>query len=121
VGLLLARLGFGRDPQPSHVELTRQMILACTPATRRDAPAALVDLDLTEELARITVPTLVVCGSADVLTPPSESRRIAHRIPGARLEILDGGGHMLMLEQPEALHRLLVDFAAESRATRAAG
>jgi pimeloyl-ACP methyl ester carboxylesterase len=113
LGLVIARIGFGRHPRASQVELTRQMILACDPATRRDSPAALIDLDLTAELPRITVPTLVVCGRADVLTPPSEARRIAGLIPGARLELVPGGGHMLMLEQPETLHRLIREFAAE--------
>jgi len=121
VGLLLARLGFGRHPQPSHVELTRQMILACSAETRRDAPAALIDLDLTDDLPRVAVPTLVVCGSADVLTPLAESRRIAQRIPGARLEVVEGAGHMIMLERPEVLHGLLHDFAAEAHATKVAG
>lgn len=121
VGLLLARIAFGRHAQPSHVELTRQMILACSAETRRDAPAALIDLDLTDDLERIALPTLVVCGSADVLTPLAESRRIAQRIPGARLEVVEGAGHMIMLERPDVLHRLLQDFAAESHATRAAG
>jgi pimeloyl-ACP methyl ester carboxylesterase len=121
LGLLVARLGFGRRPQASHVELTRQMILACDPVTRRDAPAALLEFDFTGDLGRIEVPTLVVCGSADVITPPAESRRMARRIPGARLEIVAGAGHMLMLEQADVLQRLLADFAVEARAVRAAG
>jgi pimeloyl-ACP methyl ester carboxylesterase len=121
LGLLVARLGFGRRPQASHVELTRQMILACDESTRRDAPAALLDLDLTDDLERIALPTLVVCGTADLITPPSESRRIARRIPGARLELVDGAGHMLMLERSDALDSLIADFAAEARAVRRAG
>ena len=43
-------LGFGKDPQPSHVELVRRMMLECPPDTRRDAPRVLVGLDLTEDL-----------------------------------------------------------------------
>ncbi len=38
LGLLMARLGFGRDPRPSHVELVRQMLAECPPKTRLDAP-----------------------------------------------------------------------------------
>ena len=64
------------------------------------------------------IPTLVVGGTADLLTPPFEARQIAGLIPGARLELIAGGGHMLMLERTEELDRLIVDFA---RAVAGAG
>ena len=111
LGLVVCRLGFGRHPQPSHVELTRQMILACDPETRRAAPAVLLGLDLTDSLPSIAVPTLVIGGTADLITPPSESRRIARLVPGARLELLEGAGHMLMLERTETVNALITDFA----------
>jgi pimeloyl-ACP methyl ester carboxylesterase len=113
LGLLLARVGFGPNPHPSHVELVRRMMLECSPETRRDAPRTLVGLDLTEDLPKFQVPTLVIGGTADVLTPPGESRRMAELIPGARLELIQGGGHMLMLERTEQLNRLILDFANE--------
>ena len=111
LGFLLARLGFGSNPQPSHVELTRRMIESCDAETTRLATRALLGLDLVPDIGRIDVPTLVVCGSADLVTPPAESRRLARTIPGARLEMLHGGGHMLMLERADDLDRLIVDFA----------
>jgi pimeloyl-ACP methyl ester carboxylesterase len=113
IGLLLARIGFGVDPQPSHVEHTRRMIAACAPDTGRAAPGALFRLDLTASLPGITLPTLVVCGTADLITPPAESRRIAELIPGARLELLPRAGHMLMLERADELDRLITAFARE--------
>jgi non-heme chloroperoxidase len=113
LGLLIARIGFGRNPQPSHVELTRQMILACDATTRKEAGTALLGLELSDRLPGISVPTLVVCGTNDVLTPPAEARRIAGLIPGARLELLPGTGHMAMLEQSQRVDQLIVDFAHE--------
>jgi len=113
LGTALARIGFGRRPRPSHVELVRRMMVECPPETRRDAPAQLVGLDLVADLPELRVPTLVVCGTGDVITPPSESRRMANLIPGARLELLRGGGHMLMLEQADAVDDLVVAFARE--------
>ena len=85
LGLLLARIGFGDDPLPSHVEATREMLAACDKATTREAVSALLHLDLTEGLPKVSVPTLVVVGTADALTPPRDARRIAELIPGARL------------------------------------
>jgi len=113
VGYLGARIGFGRDPVPSHVELTREMILACAPETSHGATKSLIGLDLSDEITRIDLPTLVICGTADVIAPPFEARRIAGLIPGARLELFPGGGHMLMLERAEEIDRLLADFARE--------
>jgi len=113
LGTLIARLGFGRDPRASHVELARQMLSQCEPDTARAAILPLLGVDLTRELEHLEIPVLVVGGTADLLTPPMEARRLARHIPGARLELLERGGHMLMLERTDELHRLLFDFARE--------
>ena len=112
-GFLLARIGFGRDPQPSHVELTRQMIASCKRAESSAAISALLGLDLTEDLPDIALPTLVMSGSADLIAPPSESRRIAELIPGARLEVFKGAGHMLMFERTEEVNDLINEFVRD--------
>jgi non-heme chloroperoxidase len=120
VGFLLARVGFGRDPKPSHVELVRQMMLECAADTRRESPRSLLGFDLTARLPEVRIPTLVIGGSADVIAPPAESRRLAELIPGARLEMIRGGGHMLMLEHTDLVDRLITDFAREVGAVAAA-
>jgi len=58
-------------------------------------------------LAAISVPTLVVAGEADVLTPPDLAREIAAGIPGAELHLLSGCGHLPSMEAPEAVTALL--------------
>jgi non-heme chloroperoxidase len=113
LGLLMARLGFGRDPRPSHVELVRQMLAECPPKTRLDAPRALIGFDLTAQLPSVTIPALVVVGTADLLTPPAQARLLAQLLPNSRLEVFPGGGHMLMLERAAELDRLIIDFARE--------
>ncbi len=82
LGLLLANIGFGDDPNPSHVEATREMLAACDKTTTRQAVSALLHLDLTEGLPKVHVPTLVVVGTADALTPPRDAQRIAELVPG---------------------------------------
>jgi pimeloyl-ACP methyl ester carboxylesterase len=116
LGLLLARLGFGDSPHPSHVEATRQMLAACPRATLRDASRALLSLDVTAGLPTIDLPTLVLVGTADLLTPPRDARQIASLIPGAELVELTGAGHMLMYERTEEIDELLVEFAREHAA-----
>ena len=113
LGTLIARLGFGRDPRASHVELTRQMLASCDSETNRAAVLPLLGVDLTAQLERLAIPTLVVGGTADRLTPPGESRRLARHIAGARLRLLEGAGHMIMLERTAEFHELLLGFAAE--------
>ena len=111
LGFALTRVGLGRGACAEQVEFTRRMLIETDPGEARDAVLSLLDFDLTSELAAIDTPTLVVAGGADLLTPSWEARRTARAIPGARLEIIAGGGHMLMLERPAELADLVLDFA----------
>ncbi|MGL6111080.1 MAG: alpha/beta fold hydrolase [Rubrivivax sp.] len=63
-------------------------------------------------LPQVACPTLVVCGESDLLTPPECAREMAALIPGARLEMLLGCGHLLTWEQPERVSALLIDWLA---------
>jgi 3-oxoadipate enol-lactonase len=61
-------------------------------------------------LARIAVPTLVIVGSEDALTPPAMSQELASAIRGARLETIEGAGHLSSMEQPAAFNALVRSF-----------
>lgn len=63
-------------------------------------------------LPGIRVPTLVVAGSRDTFTPPEVSVAMAEAIPGARLELVPGGSHILPLEERQRVGQLLRDFLA---------
>ena len=64
--------------------------------------------------ARIAVPTLVLCGTDDRITPPELSEELAGLIPGARLEMIDDAGHLANAEQPTAFNAALDKFLAEA-------
>lgn len=64
------------------------------------------------ELDRIAVPTLVIVGADDRPTPVAKARRIADRVPGARLEIVADSGHSSTVEQPARVNALLEQFLA---------
>jgi pimeloyl-ACP methyl ester carboxylesterase len=113
LGTLIARVGFGRAPVASQVELVREMLASCSAETGRDAVVPLLGLDLVDDLARIDLPTLVIVGTADVLTPPVESRRLARSIRGARLHLIERAGHTIMLERAEELDELLLSFGRD--------
>jgi pimeloyl-ACP methyl ester carboxylesterase len=75
--------------------------------------AACDAFDVMARLERIDLPTLVVCGAEDRVTPPKYSQYLAQQIPGARLELIEGGSHMLPAEQPADLALPLVEFLEE--------
>ncbi|MDI1239713.1 MAG: alpha/beta fold hydrolase [Polaromonas sp.] len=58
-------------------------------------------------LARLSLPTLVMCGRGDRITPPELSEELAALIPGARLEWIEGAGHMGLAEQPDRVAALI--------------
>ena len=64
-------------------------------------------------LDRIAVPTLVVVGEDDTLTPVAAARQIVEAIKGARLEIVPEAGHLVNIEQPDRFNRILRDFLDE--------
>jgi pimeloyl-ACP methyl ester carboxylesterase len=76
------------------------------------ALAAMRDREESESLlpTLADVPTLVVVGEADTLTPPEQARAMADAIPGGRLAVIPGAGHLPPLEQPEATTASLREF-----------
>jgi pimeloyl-ACP methyl ester carboxylesterase len=62
--------------------------------------------------ATIDVPTLVIVGDEDTITPPKEARQIADAIRGSRLEVLQGAGHMANVERPSAFNTVMSEFLA---------
>jgi 3-oxoadipate enol-lactonase len=56
--------------------------------------------DRLPDLPRIAVPTLVIVGSEDALTPPPFAETLARGIPGAELRVIEGAGHLTALERP---------------------
>ena len=75
--------------------------------------------DSTGALGQIRCPTLVLVGELDTLTPPDLSRSMAAAIPGARLALIPGAGHLANLEEPAAFNRAVADFLTEICAARA--
>ena len=70
-------------------------------------------LDLSERLAEIRMPALVIHGGDDAIVPPAAGRLIATHIPGARLAVIDGAGHVPTLTFPERVAREILAFLDE--------
>lgn len=78
----------------------------------RQTEAIIARIDGRPHLAAISVPTLVLVGDCDSLTPPEHSEEMAAAIPGARLVVVPECGHGSTLEQPEAVNRALLEWIA---------
>lgn len=61
----------------------------------------------------LSIPTLVVCGDQDMLTPVKYSQYLAEKIQSSRLEIIKDCGHMLMLEKSDSFNQILAQFLSE--------
>src|SRR5205823_6291274 len=66
--------------------------------------------DVVSRLGEIDIPTLCIAGAQDRMTPPKYSQYLHEHIKGSRLEVVEGAGHMLPLEQPEEYNRRLSEF-----------
>jgi 3-oxoadipate enol-lactonase len=65
------------------------------------------------DLEKVTVPTLVICGTEDTVTPPELSRAIVDAVAGARIAWIEGAGHLSNIENPREFNRALRDFLLE--------
>jgi pimeloyl-ACP methyl ester carboxylesterase len=66
--------------------------------------------DIMAQLAEITLPTLIVCGEADRLTPPKYSMYLQQHLSRSTLRILPDAGHYVMYEQPEATNQAIAEW-----------
>jgi 3-oxoadipate enol-lactonase len=98
--------------QPDVVERVRGMMAGTPVPGIVGALAAMRDRSGSESLLPTLagLPTLVVVGEADVLTPPDQARAMAQLIPGARLAVIPGAGHLPPVEQPAATTHTLLEF-----------
>jgi pimeloyl-ACP methyl ester carboxylesterase len=106
-------LAFSPHAPERLVELAAQRMSETRPTVLHGDFLACDTFDVMERVSEITQPTLVICGSDDRLTPPRYSQFLADRIPGARLRIIPNAGHMVMLEQPQAVAEELITFIAK--------
>jgi 3-oxoadipate enol-lactonase len=112
---MLGRSTLARQPQL--VETVRRMMASTPPEGAIGALRAMADRpDSTPMLRSIDVPTLVVGGAEDSITPPDVLRAMAAEIPGSRVEIVEQAGHVCPLERPAAFNHVVSEFVGALRA-----
>jgi pimeloyl-ACP methyl ester carboxylesterase len=63
-----------------------------------------------DKVEQIQIPTLIICGGEDMMTPPKYSSYLANKIKGAKLLVLDGGTHLVFAEKPEQVNQAIEQF-----------
>lgn len=103
-----------RRDRPGAVEYLDAMLRRASVSAIHDGLEAMrTRPDATPLLAGISVPTLVLCGDEDTLTPPKESEALAAAIPDSQLAIIPGAGHASCVEHPAAFNAVLAGFCTE--------
>jgi 3-oxoadipate enol-lactonase len=116
---IVAKTLLGKSPRPGSFERLVASMSALHKDSYLKAIVATTNYARALDLEGIRVPTHIIVGDEDALTPPALSRAMAARIAGARLTVIAGAGHLSNIEQPEAFNAAALEFLLEHR-TRAA-
>jgi pimeloyl-ACP methyl ester carboxylesterase len=92
------------------MELSTQRMMETRPTVLYGDLMACDAFDEMNQLSKLSLPTLIVCGSDDQVTPLSHSEFLREHIAGAHLKVVPNAGHMVVLEQPDLVSGLLADF-----------
>ncbi|MFI6521153.1 alpha/beta fold hydrolase [Spirillospora sp. NPDC050679] len=111
----------GRGPRLVSPDAPAELVDRVTAAMARSirtpgyayAAASMAETDHSDVLGSLDVPALVVVGDRDTVTGPAESEAIAAALPGARLELIPGAGHLSNQERPAEFNRLVLSFLKE--------
>jgi pimeloyl-ACP methyl ester carboxylesterase len=106
----LGEMVFSPKAAPRLKELALQRMAATRPTVFQGDFLACNQFDVMGRLAKIRVPTLVLCGTDDRMTPPRYSEYLSASIKQAQLFIIPDAGHMLMIEKPKIVADLLSTF-----------
>lgn len=107
---LLNQYYWGTIQNETIVSANRRSMLACPPEVMLGDFAACNQFDLRSMLSEISLPTLVISSENDQMTPPKFGEFLADNLPNAEFALIAQAGHMMMLEKPEEVARLVQGF-----------
>jgi len=103
---------FAAGASPAAIALGMHELRTCRAHTLAADVAIARGMNLQPTAAALRAPTLILCGSRDRVTTPDLSRSLNETIAGSHLQIVDGAGHMLLIEAPDVVNRAIAGFAA---------
>lgn len=111
--VLTRQFGLNPDATPAQVEFVERLNRECGNTVKAALGSTLSGVDLVAAAGLAKVPSLVLVGTADRLTPPAQARRLAKALPDARMVEVPDAGHTVMLEAHEVVTASLGRFADE--------
>lgn len=111
LGFLLARVTFGAEPSSSQVTLTRDVTAAVPARVSATLLGEIVHFDEMATLDHLALPALVVVGTNDLMTPVGHAQAMSEALADAELVVLEGCGHMIMMERAAELDAELLWLA----------
>lgn len=108
--LAVAFAAFGPGASAKQIDFTHDMTADTSADVLFDLIKSYRDYDVRDILADVTIPTLVIAGTHDRLTVAGASEYIAQHLPKAELQVLEGCGHMSMLERHEQFNEMVARF-----------
>jgi pimeloyl-ACP methyl ester carboxylesterase len=111
----ITRFAYSRKTPPDLIEKGISDLLRCKPEVLYDDFLACDRFDITSKVGNIDLPTLILCGEEDELTPVKYSEFLHEKIGGSRLEIFPNAGHMVMIESPDAFNEKIHQFISDGR------
>lgn len=106
----IVQWSFSSQASERLVELARHRMLETRPSVLHSDLRACDRFDVRERVKEITKPTLIICGSEDRMAPLRNSQFLSLTIPRSTLKVINGAGHMLMLERPAVIAQALAEF-----------
>jgi len=103
---------FSFSPRAPHDLIEKGMaeMLRCQPEVLHGDFSACDRFDVMNEVEKINLPTLILCGDEDQLTPVKYSQFLHNRIEGSKLEVIPNAGHMVMMESASAFNEKIRKF-----------
>ena len=107
---MICKFSIAKENRPKLFDAMRASLAEANIDVLASDMRACSKVDLTGLLPEIKVPTLAICGTQDKMTSPEASKQIASAISGAEFLLIEGAGHMVMMEKPDEVNEALKTF-----------
>lgn len=109
---MIVQFAYDDNADPKFIELGYEEMVKRPPEVTHDDFSACNAFDVSDRLGEIKLPTVMIVGAGDKLTPPKYSEFLAGGINGSTVKVIQDAGHMVALEQPKAFNQAVAEFMA---------
>ncbi|MHA1208801.1 MAG: alpha/beta fold hydrolase [Candidatus Freyarchaeota archaeon] len=110
IELAIGNMAFAENADPEIVEMAKIECLKCRQEVAYSDFLACNNFDVRDRISEISIPTLIIVGNEDKLTPLKWSQYLNEKISNSSLKVIENAGHMVMIEQPEELNKAILAF-----------